>query len=288
MNKFLCCLLLTCSLFSCTKTEISLLKPSIKLKQEAGFIYKDTSLKAGSQYKLGIIALSESGENLTNIYIESNGNRIFDKGYNQAEIVENLTFVKNSEELEILNIIIRNKSRQADTLTLNIAREQSSFLPIKRLDNVIVGAQGNSGIGNYFSISDGKTYTQPEAFLNQQMIDLIYYYDNSGDANTLASPGANLSGIVSGSDSPEFWTIKRTTRFSRLPLIIDDKQFSESLNDSLIIANLFSDGGRKAKQLQNGQFYGFITEENKPCILKIVTVNGQNEGSVEISLIIQN
>jgi hypothetical protein len=272
---------------SCTKAEIPEIEPVIHFKIAPNYIFTDTSLSPGTQYKVGIIASSANGENLTNLIVESNGIRIFDRGYNQPEIIEDIVLTKNFDETEKLNFIIRNKSRKADTLSIVVSRLLRAYSPILKYNNIILGAQENITIGNYFSLSNGQLYTQAEAFNNQELIDIIYYYDTSGDANTLASPAANLSGIISGEDSPQNWAVKRTTRYSREALAIDDHDFNSTDNDSLIIANLFNDGGRKAKQLENNQYFGIQTNENKYGIIRIETVNGQTSGDIQISLILQ-
>jgi len=272
---------------SCARPELSDIKPVIQFKTIEGYQYKDASFSPGVQYTVGIHATSGNGENLTNLIVESNGNRIFDKGYNQPEINEDILIVKNLDKIEILDFIIRNKSRKSDTTSLLISLLQASNSPILRYNQIIIGAQANSQTGNYFSYKNGQVYAQSEAFNNQLLIDVVYYYDPTGDANTFASPGANLSGIISGTDSPEFWNIRRTTRYSRLPLLIDDEKFNKANNDSLIVANIFTDGGRKAKQLIKNQYYGILTNENKYGLLRVESVEGEYNGTIKISTIIQ-
>jgi hypothetical protein len=272
---------------SCTKPEHDEIEPVIHLKIAEHYIFADTSLSPGTQYKVGIIASSANGENLTNLIVESNGVRVFDKAYNQSEIIEDIALIKNLDETEKLSFIIRNKARKADTIGLVISRLQISYSPILKFNNIIIGAQENLTIGNYFSFQYRQVYTQAEAYNNQGLIDIIFYYDASGDANTLASPGANLSGIISGDDSPQNWAVKRTTRYSRESLLINDQEFASTENDSLIISNLFTDGGRKAKQLQKNQYFGIQTNENKYGIVRIESINGQTSGDIKISLILQ-
>jgi hypothetical protein len=86
-----------------------------------------------------------------------------------------------------LIFIIRNKARKADTLRLVISRLQISYNPILKFNNIILGAQENLTKENYFSFQNGQLHTQTEAYNNQELIDILYYYNASGDANTLAS-----------------------------------------------------------------------------------------------------
>jgi len=55
----------------------------------------------------------------------------------------------------------------------------------------------------------------------------------------------------------------------------------------LIIANLFTGGGRKAKQLQSAQYFALQNNENKFGIIRIENVTGQDDGNMQFSLIIQ-
>ncbi len=227
------------------------------------------------------------GENLTNLIVETNGERLIDKGFNIPEINELILITKSIDETEIIDFIIRNKSRKADTISITVTKLESAFSAITRYNSIVTGAQNNSSYGNYFSFSDGIVYKQAEASMNQELIDIVYYFDASGDANTLASPGANLTGLFAGSDAPEFWAIKRTTYYSRASINILDSEFNSATNDSLIVANLFTIGGRKAKQLQSAQYYGFQINENKYGIIKIENITGQAGGTIQYSLIIQ-
>ncbi len=267
--------------------ELSENAPIIQLKEAEGFVHSDTSISAGKQFTVGIIATSANGENLTNLIVEINGDRFLDKGFNIPEIDENILITKSLDSIEIINFIIRNKSRKADTISITITKQDSSFSEITRYSSIILGAQNNTGYGGFFSFSNGMLYTQSQAFINQSLIDIVYYYDAIGDANTIASPGANLIGLFVGADAPEFWPIKRTTFYTRASININDLEFNSATNDSLIVSNLFTGGGRKAKQLQNAQYYAFQSNENKFGIIKIENVTGQTDGTIQFSLIIQ-
>jgi len=285
----LICFMLFCILilYSCEKSTLSDINPTIQLKISDSTVFSDTSLAAGNQYKLGIMASSVNGENLTNLIVESNGIRIVDLGFNMPELDTELVLTKTNEETELINIIIFNKARKSDTVSLIIKKLVAAYSPITRYSDLNMGAQSNMNTGNYFSLSNGQIYTQAEAYNNQQLIDLIYYFDPAADANTLASPGANLTGIIIGSDAPDYWTIRRTTKYSRTTFNINEQEFISATNDSLIVANLFSDGGRKAKQLKNNQYYEIQTNEGKFGIIQIQTVSGLADGNILFSLIVQ-
>jgi len=288
MKKILVFSLIFISLLgACKKDQLSDIKPIISLKVANDYISGNAEIGAGSQYKVGIEASSENGENITNIIIKSNGITVFDNGYNTPFLSEDITLVKSTEETEILTFIVRNRARLADSLSITITKAEQAYGAITRYNSVILGCNENTTTGNYYSLINNLVYTQAEAYNNQDLIDIIYFFDPAGDENALGSPGANLTGIITGSDAPENWSIIRTTRYSRSAITILDDDFNNSLNDSLILANLFTDGGRKAKNLSNNQYWGFINNENKYGIIKIENVTGQSTGTLQFSLIMQ-
>lgn len=289
MKKILVSSLIFISLLgACKKEQLSDIKPTITLKVANGYISENAEIGAGSQYKVGVVASSENGENITNIIIKSNGITIFDNGYNTPALSEDITLVKSTEDIEILTFIVRNRARLADSLTITITKAEQAYGAIKRYNSTMLGCNENTTLGNYYSLINNQIYTQAEAYNNQELIDIIYFFDPANDENALGSPGANLTGIITGSDAPENWSVLRTTRYSRSAIAIMDNEFNNSLNDSLILANLFTDGGRKAKNLADGQYWGFVNNDNKYGIIKIENVTGQSTGTLQFSLIMQS
>jgi hypothetical protein len=287
MKKFFFIVIIVSLFYSCKEEELSDIKPVITIEAGTNLVSESTTLPAGQQYQVHIVASAENGENLTNLIIKSNGARVFDNGYNAPTLSETITLTKTTEETEVLTFIIRNKARLADSVSITLTKEIKEPGEIIRYNTITIGCHQNTSIGNYYSLSSNLIYTQTEAYTNQNLIDIIYFFDAAEDQNALGSPAANLSSIITGSEAPENWTIKRTTRYTRSAIDISDADFNNSTDDSLILANLFTDGGRKAKQLQAGQYFGFVNEEGKYGILKIENVTGQVEGTLQFSLIIQ-
>ena len=286
-NIFLALFTAIIVLFACEKKEISDIKPTIQLQADSGYISDNKALKAGQQYSIHIAASAENGENITNLIIKSNGTRIFDNGYNTPTLSEIITLTKTSEEIEVLTFIIRNKAKLSDSIKITLSKSVSEPGEILKYDAIFMGCHENTTNGNYYSFSSNLVYTQSDAFNNQSLIDLIYFYDAAEDKNALGSPAANLSSIITGSNAPDKWATIRTTRYTRAPIAITNDEFNNASDDSLILANLFADGGRKAKQLANGQFYGFVNEENKYGIVRIENITGLADGTIQFSLIMQ-
>lgn len=123
-----------------------------------------------------------------------------------------------------------------------------------------------------------------DAYGIQGDIHMLYFYDaNSGDLNTIASPGANLNGILDLSS----WTTRNTARFYQVTMT--QEQF-DAVSDPAYVVSLYSeaDGKRKAKNLKAGDIYSFKLESNgKYGILRVTEVTGQADGKILFSVVMQ-
>lgn len=168
--------------------------------------------------------------------------------------------------------------------------DDASSSPFK---TVILGAQDNNVIGGFYSINNEKVYTMEQAASNQETIDLLCFYENNDshqNNTTLSSPGANITGIFSGDNSPENWETTDTTYFYHLePTVFTTAQFDALTENDVVIQTLFSadDAKRKAKDLQVDDIYAFKTQDNYYGLFKVVSVVTGETGSVEIKYILK-
>lgn len=274
-------------LAACKKEEDNDIAPIISLSTEETYTYTDTEAPPGEQIKVGILATSNSGGALTNIIIKSNNERIVDEGINTSLFSKDYKIVKTNEEVQKLIFIIRNINGLSDSISFNLNKGEGNYGPIILRQNITLGAQNNSTENSFYSISENKTYSIEEAYNSQTIIDLCYFYETNGDLNALGSPGANLTEIFTGTYAPDKWTTKNTYRFSRTPIELENKDLSSYTTDQIIVSNIFTDSGRKAKQLKTGDVYAFFNDKNKYGIVKINSVSGTNQGTINIDLIIQ-
>jgi len=270
--------------------------PSIAFKTTEGYIYSDTTLAIDQTILVGLEASTSSNVNLTHLHIDieyDDETTSLDSGFSSGILDYDRTISKSSSELETWSFYVRDMDgRQSDTLSLTLAKSaESEYGAIKRYNNVSLGAQNHSAKGGFFTSSDGTIYNLGDAFLNQAKIDLIYYYDIvESDKNTLASPGANIyNSIFPGSSGLENWSTKNTARF----ILADEAatgEFSASANDSLILFNSFEfdAGKRKAKKLNAGDIYSFVTDTGIKGMFKINTVDGQEAGYIDCDIIVQD
>jgi len=270
--------------------------PSIDFKTSEGYIYSDTTLALDQTILIGLEASTGSSVNLTHLHIDIQYDdeiTSLDSGFSSATLDYDRSISKSSSELETWSFYVRDMDgRQSDTLSFTLSKsEESEYGAIKRYENVILGAQDHPDKGGFFSTLDGTIYSLNDAFLNQAIIDLIYYYDIvESDKSTLASAGANIdNSIFPGSNGLENWSTKNTARF----IIADEvlaEEFSASGNDSLILFNTFEfdAGKRKAKKLNAGDIYSFVTDNGIKGMFKINTVDGQESGYIDCDIILQD
>lgn len=283
-------LLILVALYGCKKGDNDYPPPSIELVSGSSFISNDTILKIGDPFKIGIIANSPN-INLTNfiIKVETHDTEVFlDSGMNTPQLHYEKTFIKGIDNVEKWNFIIRDRDGKSSEVSLSLHKDtSSSFGNINYYDNITLGAQ-NSEIASFFSLEQYTSFILSDAFLNQEMIDLCYYYDFiDTDQNTIASPGASIDGSVyPGEYGLNNWNTRRTSRFKVAN--ISEEDFLNATNDSLLItAHGQSDGKRKAKNLQSGDLFAFKNENGKKGIFMVNNINGKDEGSINISIKVQ-
>ncbi len=291
MNKLLAILVLLIFVFSaCKKEESNYPPPSIRFVTESGFVYHDTTLALGESFKIGILA-DNPNANLTNFIIRVESNEIetiLDSGMNTPSLDYENVFTKGIKDSEKWTFIIRDRDLKSSEISINIKRDTASaYGNIDYFPSVEMGTQNHIN-GSFYSLSQGEVYTLEEAFLNQEIIDLCYFYDFiDTDENTIASPGANIdASVYPGDNGLDNWTTRRTTRFKLAD--ISEEDFENATNDSLLIATYGqSEGKRKAKNLQSGHIFSFKNEDGKTGLFLVHSVIGTDEGTVNISIKVQ-
>ncbi len=275
---------------SCSKEKTECLPPTISFVYGTDFLSNDTILKIGEPFKIGIEAIN-TDVNLTNfiINVETEDVEVFlDSGMNTPHMYYEKTLIKGIADVEKWNFVIRDRDGNGSEVSLNIFKDTTSlFGNIKYYADITLGAQNNL-LPSFYSLEQDSTYILSDAFLNQQMIDLCYYYDFiDTDENTIASPGANIDeSVYPGEFELSNWATRRTARFKVAN--ISEEDFLKASNDSLLIA-LYgqSEGKRKAKNLQQGNLFAFENQDGKVGIFIVNQISGTDDGSVNISLKIQ-
>lgn len=291
MNKLTFGLLLFVTFFiaiSCAKEDTSKdISPVLSVKTGGIYVNSDTTISEGVQISIGVIANANGGSNLTNLIVSSNDTLILlNYGFNASSLNKDFTITKNTAALENIKLTIRNSIGLSQTYAFKLTKGVNNWHEINRFNNITLGAQANTSMGSFFGLSNGLVYLQNMAFLSQSNIDLLFYF-NTVDYSCIASPGASITGVFSGSTSPDLWTIKNTCYYGKTPINISATDFANAQNDSLIITNKFADSGRKAKNLAAGQVWSFQSPTGSFGLIKINNVVTGETGYVNFDLQIQ-
>lgn len=280
---FLSLFLLFVVFHSCKEEPLEKVTPTIRFGVEQGYLSSDSILNLDETVKIKIYATSEGsaitlfnfkiydGENVTSV----------DSGLNANAFSKEISLTKGLATQERWVFKVRNKDLQWDSISLIIGLKPGwQFGPITSVSGIHLGAQQNGVSGSFYSISQNSVYTLSTGANASNLIDLCYYYDNTGDLNTLASPGANILYTIFDFTS---WPVRNEARFVQTALTATD--FDNCQNDSLIITNTFvyQSGKRKCKMVSPGQVYSFIRGDYKGLI-KFTQVDGAESGDMTMDI----
>jgi len=267
---------------SCSKSDSYAGKPTIELIADEGFIAKDTAAYEADPLHFRVHCKYNGEQALTNLIVFRNDIRVVDEGFYSKEFTKDIDFAKSSSELDSIVFTIRDIESGSASTSIKVQKKAGSGGgELKWYTNVTLDAQNAVGGKGFLSFANGLAYTKQDASAISQNINLLYYYDSAGDANTIASPGANLTGIYDLSG----WTLN-TTRYIKMSLT--QTEF-EAITDPIYVVGAYnSTGFRKAKNLTVGDTYSFKDERtSKYGIFRVYQVVGTDAGKVVISIVMQ-
>lgn len=147
--------------------------------------------------------------------------------------------------------------------------------------SVTLGAQANTTVPGFYSVSLDKRYTMSQAADNADAVDIFCFYEaETGNNIALASPGSGITDIFTGDDMPDNWTVKNTTFFFQTTLTA--AQFEAVQNGDALIETSFDseNARRKAKDVQVGQVWAFKTQDGTYGLLNATAVTQGTNGTV--------
>lgn len=278
--------LISVFMLSCNPDEDPGLPPTLKVMFADSSAIADTSVEAGQSIDIIVEGLGNEN-NITYFALIRNGFHVLDSGLNAPEFVSRRTIVRGTDSIENYTVLIRDRNFNETTFSFSIGLKPTlSYGEIRSWPHIILGAQNNTTTGSFLNLFSGQIYNLSQAFLNQDSVQLVYFYD-AVDLNTIASPNANIdTSYFGGSSGLANWTHKNEIRY--VQIFNTEAEFLAMQNDSLIIANLFpyETGKRKAKILQAGHMYEFGFE-GLYGIFYVNSVSGTDAGTIDISIKMQ-
>jgi len=281
-------LFLSATLFtSCSKDDetIDNGSPVITFKTDAGYTWQDVNLLYNDTIKVGLGFTSNGSDNLTRLKISANGQVIKDTTISVPGLNMELFIVKGLPATEAWKFEISDAAGHSLSKTLVLSRTNLITL----YSGVVLGAQNDTADNGLMSASTGVTYNIDGAFENQALIDIFCFYEDTPEHQnlmTLAAPGSNISGIFTGDHAPEFYTTQNRTYFVKTD--ITTAEYDAANTDDLMLTKFDNENKlRKAKKLNADEVYALLFQNGKYGLLKVVSVEGTEDGKVTFDLKVQ-
>lgn len=272
---------------NCTKDDEPIM-PTLTLKSETGYVSSNTTVAYGDTLLFGVIANGNGTDNLVKFKVEVNDQLLLDSTINTQNFNFDFYTIKGITDVESWVLTVTDIAGNSTNKTITITGE---FGEIDSYTTILMGAQDNVTDKSFLSLSNNAatTYYQAEAFEHQADIDMFCFFENTPESQnmmSLAAPGTGITGIFSGATSPENYTIKNTTYFVKTTLTA--AQFDGVDNDAVILDSYDPDNKfRKAKILTVGDVYSFKLQSGKYGLFKVIAVDGEETGTLEIAIKVQ-
>ncbi len=273
---------------SCTKKETIRTPPVIGFVTDSGYASRDTTLMVGQKIRVGVRARGTDG-NITYFSIRYNDGAakiLLDTGMNRPVLNYTVDVIKTASLHEKWTFLVMDRNRNFDSISLYLTKsDYSKWGKIRTLPGISLGAQERSDTGSFLSLAAGQVFNLGQAWLDQQAIDMIYYYGQY--EGTLASPmEAEAPGFFTGAQGIANWTIKNETRYDTTALL--PAVFDAAGDDSLLLSAYDPTAGkRKAKYLQPGMVVAFKSPAGKLGLIKVTRLSGTTAGTVTFTVKIQ-
>lgn len=167
---------------------------------------------------------------------------------------------------------------------------------IKSYSSVTVGNQ-NSTAGNILDLDGGKVYTLPQAYENQETVDLIFYHDNPTNSLWMACPSSfsEFTTIALPMESTptygtNFWSTLTTMEIGNTDITSGTFDgISTFATLSSTIANDYHVMIGVASNPSPGDVFKFKTGTGKIGLIRINSHNGNSStsGSIKVDIKIQ-
>ncbi|NOQ24633.1 MAG: hypothetical protein GQ564_04655 [Bacteroidales bacterium] len=272
--------------------QIDRANPTINIVEKSNCVSSDTIISVGQSFTVGIHAESNGYDKLTNFIAKRNGENYIDIGIYTGSFDREVKLQKGLEDIEEWEFVIRDFEGNSASTIITITKDPNVvYVDINEFLNVTLGAQNSNEFGSFFSLSNGSVYNLQEAFNNQEIINMTYFYDDFDDfeENIITSPGGNIDLTFTGEYGIANWDTRNTIRYSRSMIDVSIDEFDAALNDSILLANTFAyeSGGRKTKFLKPDDIYSFVSDDNRKGIFKVLSTSGTNAGNIVVDIKVQ-
>jgi len=284
-------------LLSCKKDndEPENVEFAFSLKTGPGYISDNSTLISGEQFRTGIDAIAATGNSLSRFIVirtlNTKSDTAFDTTFSVAVFKYDFHGISLAEpgEEEWNFTIFQNDDRSINHGF--IITTENTVGPIFTYDTRILGAQIN-GTGSSFATTSGVVYPLDQAKINALAVDMLYYFSLT-ESVVLSSPDSDEAAHIftdggtyeqPGPNALITWPIRNSTRFR---VILDPIDWDAIQDDSQLIT--YSQGATEvlAANLKIGNYVSFVTNSGKKGLIRINGIYGEEDGTIDISVKVQ-
>lgn len=256
-----------------------------------GYISGNATLSAGEHFKVGIhaIANASTGAPVTRLTIIrtfiNKPDTVMDSTMSTTVLAFDFnTFANGEIGEETWNFILRDRDGFTAEKSFVITTVSTPG-PIQTYTQKILGAQLNAA-GNFLATDDGTIYTLPDAKNNSNRIDFLYFYSFTTMANLAAPDDVEAATVYNDPvNGLQTWAVLNPTLFKKITDPVD----WDAIQDDTQIIVLTQTGVTEPKvsNLAVHDFIAFITGAGKKGLLRVDLITGEDEGTIEISVKVQ-
>lgn len=262
--------------------------PMLAFKTGNGWVGRDTILKVTDTIKVGIEADWNGHDLLKSLEIRLNDELAGLQEIGNESANYNITLIKGAQETEVWEFLLSDAGDNTTSKKLTLTKDPNSLYGgVIYFSAIVLGAQNNTGKAGFLSFATNNTYRLDQAYINQDKIDMLCYYDGTV-FTTLASPGSDIpESIFAGQKNVINWTTKNKTYFVKTSL--KEADFLGVNTDAPII-NAWKDTGAslKASDLKVGDVYLFKLNDGKKGMFLVKRLISFEDGEVEFAVKIQD
>lgn len=282
-------------LASCQNTDDENHPPILELGLDMIYTPDSAVLDINDSIVIGIHAEGVSS-NLTYLKIEvvttEGTTLIYDEGLNTRVLDVNKVFYKGLADEEKFVITVMDYNRQTATATITFFKNAgSAFGSIRYFPSVVLGYQSNTTFGHFLDPDSGVVYDEATSLGHEDLVDIIvYYYLSSGSPSpTLVCPAQSDAQITYPAVAA--WPVKNATLYDYHTSdygLISEAQFDACNNDSLILlAYNPAYVNQKCKFATAGKIIPFLTASGKKGLIKVISADLSDTGTMTIDIKIQ-
>jgi len=268
--------------------------PSITVLDEAGYYVSGTAIAPGAVVTIAVKATANatSLENITDITVTRGDNTVAASGtFSDATVTAEFEITAlETAGTETITIVATDNAGETAEATVDILTDEALAGSLKT-NTVTLGAQDNT-TGSFCASFEGTVYTIGElkGAGNYADIDIIYYY-GATNKTALFSPKAIVDNDISWGEllPVSSWTTINETKFRKAAATDFDNATYNSVATlgGLADLDLANGGDNPIEGLAVGDAYAFKTADAKYGIFSITSVTGTNDGTIGITIKIQ-